>query len=219
MSHTVAETVEYIPNATIDTVEDAIYNALHRLVGTVVGCVERSASIKGSPTTEELLAIIGNKSPALILMQDRAPIIDTIETLALGAVEKRMQVEWIVMLVVVETRTPGKALKGTGTVSGVKGVYKLQAAVTAALNGLEVPGMWYDSDIEAIGHQWVITEPGKLYANAMRFLTDLVIEPVEPTIVATDMDGIDIEINVPQSENDTVSSQTLMNSVTVDTRP
>ncbi len=193
-----------------------MYAALSALVNRGVAVVERFATTKTQLTQNEILAACGNKSPAIILMQDRAVVHDSVTTMALGTAEKFNAVEWTVLLCVSDTRDTAKALKGPAPQSSIKGIYKLQSAVYAALNGLEIPGMWHDSNVEAISQVWGIAEPGKLYVSVMRFVTDIVLEPVPPSEIDHVFATLAMELNLPERSNDTVSTQTLVDSATVD---
>ncbi len=210
MAHTLPQVAEYIPVASIDAIDEALYNAMHALLGEQVQAVERYATPRSVMTQEEILGVVGGRTPALILMQDRAPVRENIETLALGSVETVISIEWLVLLVVVDTRSATKALKS----SGLKGIYKLQALVYATLNNLFIPGAHWDGCVSSRGHFCGIAEPGKLYVNVMRFITEAVLEGVAPPDLSHPLDELAIQVNaIDTSTGDPV--EVLMDEATI----
>jgi hypothetical protein len=191
----VGDPPDQITIASIDQIDDAIFKALQTVKG--IALVERFATSKNTMTQPEILAMTGGKSPALFLCQGRGAVEDVIETLARGPAESIDRIEWMVLLIVVDTKQPKAAL--TSKAPGLAGLYPLQQSVLDAVNALEVPGLWNDSRIETKGHEWGLVEPGKLYVNVMRFSAAMLLNTASPIDLSRKLEEIDGNVNIADS--------------------
>jgi hypothetical protein len=144
-------------------------------------------------TADEILAVCAGNTPALLLMQDRGTVSDTVRTASGAGVESVDRVDWIVLGITEDTRQVDDALTGS---TGLTGVYQMQDGVYQQLNALKIPGLWQTTRVHSRGHSWGLVVPGTVYVTVMRFSTDVELPVVPITDTSTTMSEMDLNLNI-----------------------
>jgi hypothetical protein len=180
--------------ARIREVEAAIFAQLKSLeTDGNVKLVARFANASGKITADEILAVCAGNTPALLLMQDRGTVSDTVRTASGAGVESVDRVDWIVLGITEDTRQVDDALTGS---TGLTGVYQMQDGVYQQLNALKIPGLWQTTRVHSRGHSWGLVVPGTVYVTVMRFSTDVELPVVPITDTSTTMSEMDLNLNI-----------------------
>lgn len=168
--------------ATLDEVDDAIFEALGALKGDPktpgkVLAVDRYAGELAA--AKGILHATKGRAPLLLLacLGGDAQADKGQDTILGGEEEVCDRAVWAVVVVVHAPQGDKQALKGSATHSGA---FRLVTEVRALLHGLAVDGTYQSRPVAYAGWRWhAATEPGKAYVAVVRFVADTAVDMTE----------------------------------------
>lgn len=148
------------------------------------------------PLVDQILAAVGNRNPALLVMLDSAQGANDFESLS-GVDEETVETStWAVLCCVVDTRQAKPATQGT---TGTIGVYALADAVQAACANLDIDGLHRSKRLRYRDVKWLLPKPGKVYVLAVRFTADRVLADAPTVDLSAPFNEIDADLNLGTS--------------------
>lgn len=164
-------------DATLDSIEDALFTALESLLKKNGGTVATVARYAGQVTAKRGVDDVTlGAAPALLLAcpGGEASETESRETLLEGVGEVVDRDTWLVYVIVADARGDEAAVKGA---TGQSGLYRLISLVQRTLHGLEIDGLFQGHPVRYANWRWHdATVAGSQYVAVVRFLTDIAID-------------------------------------------